>query len=254
MEVKPGLVFFLAGGSTRRQPYDCPVDEGELTTLLRQHALRHSVPGAAIGILREGEATTAYYGVADVSGGQPVTPASLFSVGSLTKSMVATVIARLAGAGRLSLDDAVAAHLPELRGNRWAQRATLRDLLANRSRLPLRNDTEFDFAGRRDEDDGALSRLAADAAAGVPTPPLWSYTNVGWCVLGRVIETVTGMAWEVAMSRDLASAGMGETIFAANVDAERRVSGHKVTAGARCRSNRWLHVRTVQPARLQSRR
>ena len=140
MEVKPGLVFFLAGGSTRRQTYDCQVDEGELTTLLRQHALRHSVPGAAIGIFREGAATTAYYGVEDVSGGQPVTPASLFSVGSLTKSMVATVIARLAGAGRLSLDDAVAAHLPELRGNRWAQRATLRDLLANRSRLPLRDD------------------------------------------------------------------------------------------------------------------
>ena len=62
------------------------------------------MPGAAIGILREGTATTAYFGVADVSTGTPVTTDTLFSVGSLTKSMVATVIARLAEAGRLSLD------------------------------------------------------------------------------------------------------------------------------------------------------
>jgi CubicO group peptidase (beta-lactamase class C family) len=50
--------------------------------------------------------------------------------------MVATVIA-LAGGGRLSLDDPVAARVPELGGGGWAQDATLQDLLANRSGLPL---------------------------------------------------------------------------------------------------------------------
>ena len=230
-----GLRQFLAGGRAATDPcgqsYDCLVDEGDLMAVVGQHAVRHSVPGAAIGILREGAATTAYYGVADVSAGAPVTPESLFSVGSLTKSMVATVIARLAEAGWLWLDDPVAAHLPELRGNRWAQGATLRDLLANRSGLALCAGLEFDFAGRGDEDDGALSRLAADAAAGVPAAQFWSYTNVGWCLLGRVIETVTDAAWEDAMRHHLASAGMSETTFATNVDTRRRVSGHEVTAG-----------------------
>ena len=75
--------------------------------------------------------------------------------------MVATVIARLAEAGQLSLDDPVVAHVPELGGSGWARRVTLRDLLANRSGLPLRAGLEFDFVGRRDEDDGALSRLSA---------------------------------------------------------------------------------------------
>ncbi len=205
------------------------MNEGELTALLRQHALRYSVPGAAVGILRDGAATTACYGVADVSVGQPVTPESLFSVGSLTKSMVATVIARLAEAGRLLLDDPVSAHVPELRGNRWAEAATLRDLLANRSGLALRAGLEFDFAGRGDEDDGALSRLAADAAPDVPAAQFWSYTNVGWCLLGRAIETVSDAAWEVAMRDHLAIAGMGETTFVTNVATKRRVSGHEVT-------------------------
>ena len=184
------------------------MNEGDLTDLLRRHAAAHSVPGAAIGILREGGAvTTACYGVADVRTGEPVAPETLFSVGSLTKSMVATVIAGLAGATRLSLDDPVAAHVPELRGNDWAEGATLRDLLANRSGLPLREGLEFGFAGRTDVDDGALSRLAADVAAAMPSAPFWSYTNVGWCLLGRVIETATDAVWEDAMRRALRQRG-----------------------------------------------
>ena len=206
------------------------MDEGDLTALVGRHAVRHLVPGAAVGVLREGSATTACYGVADVTTDEPVTPETRFGVGSLTKSMVATVIARLAEAGRLSLDDPVAAHVPELRASGWAARATVRDLLANRSGLPLRAGLEFGFDGRREQDDGALSRLVADAAAGVPAGSFWSYTNVGWCVLGRVIETSAGAAWEDAMRRHLfGGVGMSGTAFAAGAVPER-ASGHEVTA------------------------
>jgi CubicO group peptidase (beta-lactamase class C family) len=114
------------------------VDEGALTALLGRHASRHAVPGAAIGILREGAIATAFHGVADARSGEPVGGETRFSVGSLTKSMVATAVARLAEAGRLSLDDPVCWHVPELRTVGWAERATVRDLLANRSGLPLR--------------------------------------------------------------------------------------------------------------------
>jgi CubicO group peptidase (beta-lactamase class C family) len=205
------------------------VIDGDLADLLRRHATRNAVPGAAIGILRDGVSRTACYGVASVSPGEPVTPETLFSVGSLTKSMVATVIARLAEAGRLSLDDPVVAHVPELRGSGWAQAVTLRDLLANRAGVPLRAGLEFDLAGREDQGDGALSRLVADAADGAPAGTFWSYTNVGWCVLGRVIETATNSAWDEAMRRDLARAGMRETSFAGAVT-KGRASGHEVTA------------------------
>ncbi len=143
------------------------MDEGDLAALLRRHALWHSVPGAAIGVLRGEAVTAACYGAADVTTGEPVTSGTRFSAGSLTMSMVATVIAALAGAGRLSLDDPVAAHVPELRASGWAGRATLRDLLANRSGLPLRAGLEFGFERRKDQDDGALSRLVADATGRV---------------------------------------------------------------------------------------
>jgi CubicO group peptidase (beta-lactamase class C family) len=208
------------------------VNKDHLADLLGQHASTSSVPGAAIGILQDGVAATACYGLADVSTGEPVTAETLFSLGSMTKSMVATVIARLAGTGRLALDDSVAAHVPELRGSRWAHRATLRDLLANRSGIPLRAGMEFALRGReQDIDDGALARLVTDIAAAGPATTVWSYTNVGWCVLGRVIETATDTTWEEAMRHHLAGAGVPETIFVASGVGSRRASGHEVTDG-----------------------
>jgi len=59
--------------------------EPELASLLREHASRHSVPGAAIGVLRDGVVATAYVGVADTTTGEPVTSETRFAVGSLCK-------------------------------------------------------------------------------------------------------------------------------------------------------------------------
>ena len=182
-----------------------------------------------MGFLRGGETTTACYGVADARTGEPVGLGTRFSVGSLTKTMVATVIAHLAEAGRLSLDDPVAAHLPELPSRGWVEQATLRDLLANRSGLPLRSALEFGFDLHANADDGALSSLVAEVGSDSQPLDFWSYSNVGWCLLGRVIETATGMTWEDAMERDLVdAAGMKETSFKPWTANPRRVSGHKV--------------------------
>jgi CubicO group peptidase (beta-lactamase class C family) len=205
------------------------VNEADLTDLLREHASRYSVPGAAVGFLREGKTTRAYFGVADARTGEPVGPETRFSAGSLTKSMVATVIAHLAEAGRLSLDDPVAPYLPELPSRGWVAHATLRDLLANRSGLPLRAALEFGFRLHTDLDDGALSRLVAEVGADSQPSGIWSYTNVGWCLLGRVIETATGTTWEDAMQRYLVErAGMGETSFKSWTANPPRASGHEV--------------------------
>jgi CubicO group peptidase (beta-lactamase class C family) len=145
--------------------------------------------------------------------------------------MVATVIAGLAEMGRLTLDDPVGAHVPELRGADWAGGATIRDLLSNRSGLPLRTGLEFGFADRQEHDDRALARLVGDTAADPPAGGFWSYTNVGWCVLGRVIETAAGARWEDAMRRHLLEkAGMSATGFGVGGVSERRATGHELSA------------------------
>jgi len=222
------------------------VSELELGDLLREHAFRHSVPGAEVAVLREGEVITAYTGVADTTTGEPVTPDTRFAVGSLAKPMVATAIARLAADGRLGLDDPVAAHVPELRGTGWGKRVAVRDLLANRSRVPLRAKLEFSDFG--DEKDDVLSRLAAEIAAGEPTTGFWSYTNAGWCLLGRALETLTGLNWEEAMRTDLlAPLGMEQTTFTTWPVAEPRAASYTLTADGPVAVEPWT-PRALGPA------
>jgi CubicO group peptidase (beta-lactamase class C family) len=202
------------------------VTERQLAELLREEARRHRVPGAALGVLHDGVERFACCGVANVETGLPITPDSRFGVGSLMKPMVATVVLRLALDGRLSLDDPIAAHVPELVEAAWANDATVRDLLANRSGLPLRAGIEFDFSNA--QDDEALARLAARVAAEEPTPVGWSYSNAGWALAGRVIEGVTGRVWEQAMRELLFEpSGMHEAAFAR----VGRVSGYGLTDG-----------------------
>jgi CubicO group peptidase (beta-lactamase class C family) len=204
------------------------VDGPELARLLREHLSRHVVPGAAVGVLRGTEVSTAYVGTADLASGEPVTAETCFAVGSLGKAMVATAVARLAAAGRLALDDPIAAHVPELRGSSWAEADTIRDLLANRSRIPLRD--EFEFGASPADGDDVLSRFAANIATGDPSPDVWSYTNAGWCLVGRALETVAGLTWEEAMRVHVFDPlGMEHATFVASPIAEPRAAGHNVT-------------------------
>ena len=168
-----------------------------------------------MGLLRDGDHDLAAHGVADVRTGVATTTATPFAVGSLTKSMVATVIAGLAAEGRVSLEDPPAMHVPEVADRDWARRASVRTMMANRSDIPLRTAWEFGFEGRPEDDADALRRLVADlgpsqATSGAAGGP-WSYSNAGWCVLGRVVETVTGLAWEEAMRSRLG--GLRDTSY-----------------------------------------
>jgi CubicO group peptidase (beta-lactamase class C family) len=206
-----------------------PVRDHDLAELLREHASRHRVPGASLGVLRDGEVAVVHHGVADVATGEPVTGDTRFALGSLGKPMTATVVARAAEAGRLSLDDPVAARVPELRGAAWAERATLRDLLANRSRIPLSVASEF--SGWSDRDADVLARVAAKAAVGEPTPAFWSYSNIGWCLLGRAMEVLTGLVWEeVVRDNLLTPLGLTATTFTTWPAARPRATGHEVSA------------------------
>lgn len=201
--------------------------EAELTGLLARHAARHGVPGAAIGLLDAGETTTAYLGVSDIGTAEPVTADTAFRVGSVTKSMVASAIAVLADECLLDLDDPAAARVPEVRACGWAERCTLRDLMANRSGIPMRAALEFGFDDHTGEDDDALARLVRSIAAASPGPSQWSYANAGWCVLGRAVEVATGESWERGMAHLLEGSGLPATLWDGRPAAG--TSGHEVT-------------------------
>jgi CubicO group peptidase (beta-lactamase class C family) len=90
---------------------------------------------------------------------------------------------------------------------------------------------EFGFDEHDGDDDLALSRLVEEIAAEAPSGEHWSYANAGWCVLGRAIETVTGLVWEDAMPGLLAPAGLTATAWTARTASAMvdRATGHNTS-------------------------
>ena len=74
-------------------------------------------PGCALAVIRDGEIIYKRgYGMADLERSVPITPGSLFDLGSTGKQFTAAIIAILENRGYLSLDDCVRKYLSEMPG------------------------------------------------------------------------------------------------------------------------------------------
>jgi CubicO group peptidase (beta-lactamase class C family) len=91
-------------------------------------------PGCALGVSRNGRVIyESGYGMANLETGTPITPASIFHVASISKQFTAMAIMLLARDGKLSIDDDIRKHLPEIRD--YGTKITIRHLLTHTSGL-----------------------------------------------------------------------------------------------------------------------
>src|SRR5689334_10207594 len=113
----PRIVFAMAivvaiAVSARAQT----TDQAALDAVLNDAMKYWQTPGAAVVIVRGDEVVYLKgFGVKDVNTKQPVTPDTLFAIGSTTKAFVTAAMAMLADDGKLSWDDPVRKHLPYFR-------------------------------------------------------------------------------------------------------------------------------------------
>lgn len=157
------------------------------------------VPGAAIGLLAGDREEHATFGVASLSSMRPVTPETLFQIGSITKTHTATAIWRLIDEGALALDAPLRTYIPDLTlmDADVAEQVTVSNLLDHTA--GWYGDEGFP-AG---EDDDALARYVAKRLPRLPQlfplGELFSYNNAAFTVLGRLIEVATGTTYNAAM-------------------------------------------------------
>lgn len=199
-------------------------------------------PGAVVASWDGGGARVSVAGVRAIRAGVPVEEDDLWHIGSLTKSMTATLVARLAEAGEISWDDTVGEALADLPGGvKPAYRAaTYADLLAHRSGLPANlgmiaslrlagTDADRDVVADRRR--YAAAMLAAEPAAARGT---FLYSNAGYVVAGAMLEAATGESWEALVRREVFAplgmdrAGFGPPGSAGTVDQPR---GHRRLLG-----------------------
>lgn len=153
------------------------------------------IPGAALAIVKDDKVVYAKgFGLRDVERNLPVTPDTLFAIGSSTKAFTGMAVVMAADAGKLSLDDSPKKYLPTfgLQDPDANARVTVRDLLSHRSGL---NRTDLAWYS------GALSRdeIIRVASAAKPTAKLgekFQYQNVMFLAAGEAAARAERTTYE----------------------------------------------------------
>jgi CubicO group peptidase (beta-lactamase class C family) len=173
-------------------------------------------PGCAVGISRAGTVVYARgYGMANLESDAAVSPDSIFHVASISKQFTAFSAALLAADGKLSLDDEVRKHLPEIPD--FGKRITVRHLMHHTS--GLRDQwTLQNYAGWREDDvitqADVLQMASRQRGLNFDPGAEYLYSNTGFTLLGAIVQRVSGQSLrEFAEARIFAPLGMTRTHF-----------------------------------------
>jgi CubicO group peptidase (beta-lactamase class C family) len=177
---------------------------------------RPGSPGCALGVYRDGRMTYARgYGSAHLELDVPITPTTVFDLGSTSKQFTAMSILLLAKDGKLSLDDDVRRFLPELPS--YGRPITIRHLLHHTSGL---RDylTLLELAGESFDnvstDEDALDLIVRQRALDFTPGSEWEYSNTGFFLLSLIVKRASGQSLrEFAAARIFGPLAMRHTQF-----------------------------------------
>ena len=180
---------------------------------------RADSPGAAVVVVKDGAVVYLHgYGCADLEHRIPITPQTLFDVASVAKQFTGLSVAMLVGQGKLSLDDDVHKHLPDVPD--FGKPITINNLVHHTSGLrdwpetlalsdmdlegPITLDTILEMVRRQRE---------LDFAPGDEE----QYSNTGYNLLAATVAKVTGQSFRTWTDRNLFQPlGMKHTIVCDN--------------------------------------
>lgn len=176
-----------------------------------------SSPGCSVAVMQGGQITYERgYGMADLDHGIANTPTTVYHVASVSKQFAAAAIVLLAQDGKLSLDDDVRKHIPELAN--FGKPITIRQLVHHTS--GLRDQWELlGFSGWRYSldlitDEDVMSLLVRQKALNFPPNSQYSYSNSGYTLLGQIVKRVSGKSLrEFTTERMFRPLGMRNTHF-----------------------------------------
>jgi CubicO group peptidase (beta-lactamase class C family) len=257
-----GLALALwaaACGKTQTQPTEppaapvakAPAEHDELParlerlrTRLEEARVQHHIPGMAVAVVKGDAVIFAEgFGLADLETKRPVTPKTLFAVGSTTKAFTSALVAMQVDAGKLAWDDPMSKHVPELQlplrvtdAKAAPPQLTVRDALCHRSgftRMAL-----LSTSGELSSSEIFTQASKAEPLANFREKFL--YNNEIYAAAGEAAARSAGTTWnELLRTRLLEPLGMTRTnasVDAATADPEL------------ARGYRWREVTKVHEA------
>src|SRR5258708_7649998 len=185
------LVFgssLAAAGNTAEEKKTVAADE------IFVDLTKEGSPGCALGVYRDGKMVYSKgYGLANLEQNVPITPQSVFDIGSTSKQFTAASILLLEKQGKLSINDDVRKYIPEL--SDYGQKVTILHLLNHTSGL---RDylTLMDLAGIHIDgvttDEDALQIISRQKALNFAPGSDWLYSNTGFFLLSVIVKRVSG--------------------------------------------------------------
>jgi CubicO group peptidase (beta-lactamase class C family) len=153
-----------------------------------------NMPGCALAVVHQGEIIYSRgYGMADLEHDLPITPASVFYIGSVSKQFVTTSLLLLEEEGQLSLDDDVRRYIPELPD--YGHTITLRNLVHHTSGL-RDNLTLWELSGRNMIDDipeeEIFEMITRQQGLNFVPGEEYAYSNTCYFLMSIIIERVSG--------------------------------------------------------------
>lgn len=172
---------------------------------------KYRVPGLAVAVSRQGKLQYSKgYGYADTVRKEPVTTQSLFRIASISKPVTAVAILKLAEEGKLRLDDKVFGE-GALLGTHYGKKPygtdltdiTVRHLLQHTAGGWQNNATDPMFTNQSFTADELISWTLDNQPLINKPGTNYAYSNFGYCILGRVIEKVTGKRYEAYVKESI---------------------------------------------------
>src|SRR3954465_8287340 len=191
--------------------------QNELDDVFARWAIVEHTPAIAWGLIHDGELVTARgIGTLRVGEDARIDAESVFRIASMTKSFTGAALMSLVVEGAVRLDEPVATYVPELKAWRGPTTdgppLTVRHLVSMESGLP----TDDPWADRHlDLPPKGMDALIEARVAFTWTPgTTFEYSNLGWGLVGRVIErTAGGTPQQLITERSLGPLGMENTTW-----------------------------------------
>ena len=223
---------------------DCSAATEDLDDALERTMSEQSLTGMVWSIVRgNGETTVGSAGVSDSETADRLSPDTRVHVGSLTKTLLATGILRLATEGRIDLDERAIHYLADLfprDAPEGFSDITVRHLLDHTAGLSDAHMWQL-FSERADPDaplSAAFPHPSSQLQVRAQPGSRFSYSNMGYTLLGMIVESVVGERYETYLDENLlAPLGMDDSTFGfttqAGAHVDRRLAWGHVDDGSK---------------------
>lgn len=175
----------------------------EMDKQIENLRLKYDLPGITVAVVRNEKLVYVNcYGVQDPGTGIPVKNNNLFRIASISKPVTVAAVLKLMEDGKLSMDSKVFGTDNILgedfgvitQGSGW-DKITVRHLIEHTSGIHnIPNDPMFSYIGLNNKE--VITKIIQERQLTTPPGQQYYYSNIGYNILGRVIEKVTDKAYE----------------------------------------------------------